>query len=356
MAGIAAVGNSLRPRAQANAGIFADVLQGGLMANRRGPLDVPFDPLRQVPYGMTPPLRTGDVAGLALQNVPGIGDAASLVDAYKAYRSGDTMGASLAGLSALPMFGSIKVYHGSPHLFDKFDMGKIGTGEGAQAYGHGLYFAESPQVADEYAGKLSDSFAYIGDRLIDHPSIASVLKTTQYGHKGDAVRNALDNMKRFHPEEAKKLGYIDRWETPIEIRDGGNLYETSLEWPDAAREAADPMGPQHFLDWDKPLSEQPEGVRALFAQYIEPHPRGMKDSAGNPGFAWKGTGEGVAGGDELYRRLAMIKGSSTAATNAIQGQGIPGIRYLDAGSRGNGQGTANYVVFDDQIPRIVNRK
>ena len=39
------------------------------------------------------------------------------------------------------------VWHGSPHKFDKFDSSKIGTGEGAQAYGHGLYFAEAPDVA-----------------------------------------------------------------------------------------------------------------------------------------------------------------------------------------------------------------
>ena len=51
-------------------------------------------------------------------------------------------------------FGAIPVYHGTPHSFDKFDMSKIGTGEGAQAYGHGLYFAESPAVAKDYKTKL----------------------------------------------------------------------------------------------------------------------------------------------------------------------------------------------------------
>ena len=34
------------------------------------------------------------------------------------------------------------VWHGSPHKFEKFDASKIGTGEGAQAYGHGLYRSE----------------------------------------------------------------------------------------------------------------------------------------------------------------------------------------------------------------------
>ncbi|CAB4145377.1 hypothetical protein UFOVP473_1, partial [uncultured Caudovirales phage] len=41
----------------------------------------------------------------------------------------------------------ITAYHGSPHSFDRFSLDKIGTGEGAQAYGHGLYFAQSEDVA-----------------------------------------------------------------------------------------------------------------------------------------------------------------------------------------------------------------
>ena len=48
------------------------------------------------------------------------------------------------------------VWHGSPHKFDKFDASKIGTGEGAQAYGHGLYLAEAQDVAKSYRAALSD--------------------------------------------------------------------------------------------------------------------------------------------------------------------------------------------------------
>lgn len=55
------------------------------------------------------------------------------------------------GAKALPRVPNpIKAYHGSPHDFDKFDLSKIGTGEGSQAYGHGLYFAEHPGVAMAY--------------------------------------------------------------------------------------------------------------------------------------------------------------------------------------------------------------
>ncbi len=41
-------------------------------------------------------------------------------------------------------------YHGSPYDFDRFDLGAIGTGEGAQAHGWGLYFAENRKIAEKY--------------------------------------------------------------------------------------------------------------------------------------------------------------------------------------------------------------
>ena len=39
----------------------------------------------------------------------------------------------------------------------------------------------------------------------------------------------------------------------------------------------------------------------------------------------------------------------------LKAKGIPGIRYLDGGSRSAGQGSSNYVLFDDQLPRILER-
>ncbi len=44
--------------------------------------------------------------------------------------------------------GRIEVWHGSPHDFAQFDAGKIGTGEGAQAYGHGYFAAERTVTAN----------------------------------------------------------------------------------------------------------------------------------------------------------------------------------------------------------------
>jgi hypothetical protein len=47
-------------------------------------------------------------------------------------------------------------YHGSPHKFDKFSTDNIGTGEGAQAHGWGLYFAENKEISDNYREKLTN--------------------------------------------------------------------------------------------------------------------------------------------------------------------------------------------------------
>lgn len=41
-------------------------------------------------------------------------------------------------------------WHGSPHDFDEFDLGAIGSGEGNQAHGWGLYFAKDKKIAENY--------------------------------------------------------------------------------------------------------------------------------------------------------------------------------------------------------------
>src|SRR5574343_76169 len=66
----------------------------------------------------------------------------------------------LQGTKVAPIINNaIKVYHGSPHKFEKADSSKIGTGEGAQAYGHGLYWAESPETAKTYVQEPSKTSA-----------------------------------------------------------------------------------------------------------------------------------------------------------------------------------------------------
>jgi hypothetical protein len=46
---------------------------------------------------------------------------------------------------------------------------------------------------------------------------------------------------------------------------------------------------------------------------------------------------------------------SPEATAKLKQAGIPGIKYLDQGSRGKGDGTRNYVVFDDKLLDIKRK-
>ena len=113
------------------------------------------------------PKTASDLGEMALYSTPGLGNALSARDAYNAGSSGDWRGAALGAIGAVPFFGGmthmadeaaakgIRAYHGSPHDFDQFDLSKIGTGEGAQAFGHGLYFADNEGVAKSYRDTLS---------------------------------------------------------------------------------------------------------------------------------------------------------------------------------------------------------
>ena len=74
-------------------------------------------------------------------------------------------------------------FHGSSHRFEKFDLGAIGTGLGAQAHGWGLYFAENKEVAAEYRRKLTKSsspYTVVYDGKIDE-KITNILSRSLSG-------------------------------------------------------------------------------------------------------------------------------------------------------------------------------
>ena len=256
--------------------------------------------------------------------------------------------AALGGKFLAPaLMGAIKAYHGSPHKFDKFDISKIGSGEGAQAFGHGLYFAESPEVARTYSADRK----YVGAAMSGKPMNINYDDPTWIAQQtidemGDAGK-AKAHLERVSKLAAKNMSKesADAVRGAIQLIDSGavakkgNLYEVDLRWPDAAREAADPLSPHHFLDWDKSLSEQ-GGVERFLK--LPDYARPLDDvEASN------------VSGQRLHQRLSNELGESGAA-EALRAAGIPGIRYLDAGSRSSG-GTSNYVLFSDELAEILKR-
>jgi hypothetical protein len=272
----------------------------------------------------------------------------------------------------LPLKPSITAYHGSPHDFDKFSLEKIGTGEGAQAYGHGLYFAENQATAEGYRASLAgqpeikllkvgnktagqhNDFDYsprgnstyeniqsslIEDLLIDQQGTLGVPPDQLQAHVLKTLDGKIADYEKEWPQavaDAKRLRADIAKRGAIKLEMGerpGKTYEVQIH-----------ASPDQFLDWDKPLSEQtPEATsrarKALDAKYGA----GTFDTMAANGADARDL---IGNFDDL-----PIGGMEKALHDA----GIPGIRYLDAGSRAAGEGSRNFVIFDDSLVSILKK-
>jgi hypothetical protein len=243
------------------------------------------------------------------------------------------------------MIQPLTAYHGTPHTIQgQFDINKVGTGEGAQAYGHGIYFAENPNVAKDYQKKLSDSeLIYEGKPLEDQYDALR----QKYGNvTGSFLEYAADNgitdarnlIANYLKNPAEKVNFGDKFIqnatnqqlkkalndlNDVERLSKGNLYKVDI--PDADI----PM----MLDWDKPLSQQPKDVQEAFAKF---------DS-----IAAKDPERGTTYMQRWFR--------SPSTAKKLEAMGYKGFRYLDEGSREAGKGTSNFVVFDPSNVKILEQ-
>jgi hypothetical protein len=250
----------------------------------------------------------------------------------------------------------IVAYHGSPHSFDQFDTSKIGTGEGAQAYGHGLYFAEGEGVARSYRDALvaeKGQGHYWQDASGNKVDIEALSNSAEKGNpqgfaasmlrQSGSVDEAINDVTKYGPSafiggkpemDATLAGLQDLKARGLErIKDTGHMYEVNI--------GADP---EHFLDWDKPLSEQHPVVQdALKNTPYPPHDMSMS------------VRQHMAELETNREGVTRTGDPAALAAQALRDAGIPGIRYLDQGSRGAGQGTHNYVVFDPATIEILRK-
>ena len=252
---------------------------------------------------------------------------------------------------------ALNVYHGTPHeIQGKFDLGRVGSGEGNQSYGHGIYFAENPKVASEYA--LSSS-------KLTNPDTYAIENIANRLHKGGfddefikyRIKTAIPNANDSLIAKGIELAKLDK--------PAGNLYKADI--PDAAI----PM----MLDWDKPVSKE-------LLERITPENLGLQVKKFDDGLGYV-TDSGVLvtrvkqgkakevteemlknsfndslnrysnSGQNLYGWL--VPGNAPVASQILSNAGITGIKYLDEGSRAAGKGTSNYVVFDPSKVKILEK-
>ncbi len=282
---------------------------------------------------------------------------------------------------------SIEAWHGTPHEVDEFSTDEIGTGEGAQVYGHGLYFAGNRGVAEWYRDALSrrkskrDYISYKGDKLESLLHTFSNVHNFNYKLSDELLNYKGDvNMAKRSLEEEK-----ESWQTKIaqdarRVRDGkkevystesireriedidvalkslkkvffedfkfietekhkGNLYKVNLKVDDA-----------DLLDWDNTIGEE----RAKVLEGLLPD--WAKEEI-DERINYESYSELT--GMELYKFLSKFASepgffeeyesdnAAEVAAKILSSVGIKGVKYLDGSSRSQGEGTHNYVIFND---------
>ena len=237
--------------------------------------------------------------------------------------TGKAVAAEQLANAALEQPQGIRAYHGSPHDFDKFDLAKIGTGEGAQAYGHGLYFAENPATAQAYRETLG--------KQAGGPEVMAQDWIRDWGDQAVAKLEA-----RIANSPSSQTQWYNDIKTAVQNNQKpGRMYEVNIN-----------AKPEQFLDWDKPLAGQSDKLGPV--KDVWNNVRGTTPEWGHY-FPWESQT-----GRDAYTLLSS-KAPRDQITAGLQDAGIPGIKYLDQGSRGTSGGTSNYVVFDPNIIEIMKK-
>lgn len=239
-------------------------------------------------------------------------------------------------------------FHGTPHKFDKFSMEKIGTGEGAQAFGHGLYFAGNKGVAEGYRNNLTSDTVAPARRAVERAG----------GDAAVAIENARTEIARLKALDLTPESGAARRDSMVASQEANvaeieNFQQTG-QWRAGALYQVDIPDDAELLDWDAPLSAQPQAVQDAIAKTAT----SVGDQLGR-GTARVAAAERLRNpylnGEEAYRALTELLGSDAAASKALLAAGVPGLRYLDAGSRGaTDNQTRNYVIFDDSRIAITD--
>ena len=240
----------------------------------------------------------------------------------------------------------IRAYHGTVHDFAGFRIRAIGRGEGFQAFGYGLYFAENYKVAEYYADKL-------GEKLKSGDPHAKIIYEVNLAVRPDML---LDYDKRLTEQSdyvKQRLGDFLYREEPL--LNGKSFWNTFSEVSPSLRVIAKNV----FQDANGDL---PAFERALHAR-VE-HATDTAKQGADTIIAYVRAAERTfeptvkpGQGQHLLDDLRNMLGSAKAASKWLDERGIPGVIYLDEGSRFlvDGQETHNIVMFSARRVRIVQK-
>lgn len=244
----------------------------------------------------------------------------------------------------------LKAYHGSPHDFDRFSTENIGTGEGAQAYGHGLYFAEREGTAMSYRDALTPrDFDYeehlmeqykVAESLEDYNRMDMLERAMQHDTPADFRDIASDadyddDYRQLAADMADEMeGFVNPNGNPVNF---GRMYEVDID-----------ASPDELLDYDVDLIDQSQKVKDGILKL------GLTDLNGKK-YSIQELDDLGHRGQTLYEKISANAGDDVASMR-LKDVGIKGIKYADAQTRFSPKGrTNNYVMFDDKTVEIARK-
>ena len=278
-------------------------------------------------------------------------------------------------------------WHGSPHDFDTFDLGAIGTGEGNQAHGWGLYFAKDKKVSDLYRRELSLIHDVDKGTLfkVDVPDTKTMIDEQQsLNILSKETKQSLNAAINALPEQEKEV-FI-------------NEYTNSPLFNHYAKKEIDELGSkfnqldaEYNLLKDKYLDKYIEGelntitqrnINRLAEKYnidlkaLKENPDSIKDVKNQLDTMWFNafTEYGMASkkyreiywgkykedfstllndsginGRDFYLALSKALGGAKKASEHLNEYGVKGITYV-----GEQDGRC-YVVFDDKAIKVIEK-
>lgn len=291
-------------------------------------------------------------------------------------------------------------WHGTPHRGiekEGFKLHRIGTGEGAQSYGWGIYFAEERAVAEGYRARLSDDYT---DALAEELHVSSDYTVDDLESAWEEYLDELPPAAQAFMRELRAndwLGFDSAWDAITaglnlalykrrygnELTDGMEAAAERYRQESGARNAGqvykvDVPEKDDLLRYDgKEQSAQVQKI--LEDNHLLPRLDDYRANYDAETGTWRvkyyGEAPGIENresddaqrersaldvrkeawladqkkGKDIYRALVQKYGSPKMASIALNSMGIPGLYYADGFSRGKKGGTSNFVIWDDAL-------
>lgn len=283
-------------------------------------------------------------------------------------------------------------YHGTPYKFDKFTLDNIGAGEGAQAHGWGLYFAEDKKVSEDYRERLRKGRSRGQLFKVDIPENDVLIdEQKKFDEQSDAVKQALRSVYKSFSKEQLQLV---RDEQKARVRKDETLENKVYSLEHDKQEILRKRSALRTINAEKPSDSTEsrfsnikrfergvENLHRLYSDeqikrleqdynYLEKERSGVekelasieqkiekarqkveekreKDRSAIDKSSLNKLLSGMSG-DELYNGVSIMTDSPRAASETLNAAGIKGITYE------GGQDGRAFVVFDDEAINILN--